>query len=85
MVLAAEGCFCFDCGAKQRIISVADNTLTKREVIGYYFHCGYGYKAVVYLLKSYYDIQLSERTLKKRLKKCNLRKNSKTDDSLLRT
>ena len=56
MVLAAEGCFCFGCGAKQRIISVADNTLTKREVIAYYFHCGYGYKAVVYLLKTYYDI-----------------------------
>ena len=37
---------------KKKIISIGDNTLTEREVIGYYFHCGYGYKVIAYLLKT---------------------------------
>ena len=39
--LAIEGSFCFVCGAEKRITLIGDNTLTEREVIGYYFHCGY--------------------------------------------
>ena len=63
MELTTKGCFCFDCGVKKkRIISIADDTLTEREVIGYQFHCGYGYKANVDLLKNFCDISLSEKT-----------------------
>ena len=40
--LATEGPFCFGCGAKKRVTLIVDNILTEREVIGYYFHCGYG-------------------------------------------
>ena len=70
---------------KKRITLIEDNTLTEREVIGYYFHCGYGYKAIVHLLKTYYDISLSERTLKRRLQKYNLKKSSTTNDSVVCT
>ena len=68
---------------KKRITSIGDNTLTEREVRGSYFHCSY--KAVVHFLKTYCDISSSERTLKRRLQKCNLRKNIRSDDSVLRT
>ena len=27
---------------KKRVTLIVDNILTEREVIGYYFHCGYG-------------------------------------------
>ena len=64
---------------------IGDDTLTEWEVIGYYFHGGYGYKAIVHLWKTYCDISLSERTLKRRMQECNLRKNSKIDDSVLCT
>ena len=83
MELATEECFCFDCAAIKRITSIGDNTLTEREVCGSYFHCSF--KVVVHSLKTYCDISSSERTLKRRLQKCNLRKNIKTDDSVLRT
>ena len=82
MELATEECFCFDCAAIKRITSIGDNTLTEREVCGSYFHCSF--KVVVHFLKTYCDISSSERTLKRRLQKCNLRKNIKTDDSVLR-
>ena len=52
MKLATEGCFCFNCEGKKEIALIGDNTLTEREVIGYYFHYGYGYKAIVHLLKT---------------------------------
>ena len=39
----------------------------------------------MHLLKTFCDILLSERKLKRRLQKCNLRKSSKTDDSALGT
>ena len=39
----------------------------------------------MHLLKTFCDISLSERNVKRRLQKCDLRKNSKTDDSVLRT
>ena len=39
----------------------------------------------MHLLKTFCDISLSERNLKRCLQKCNLRKNSKTDDSALGT
>ena len=64
---------------------IGDDTLTKRELIRYYFDCGYSYKAIVHLLNTYWDISLSERTLKRRLQKCNLRNNSNTDDSVVCT
>ena len=70
---------------KKRITLIGDNSLAEREVIGYFFYCGYDYKPIVHLLKTHCDISLSERTLKRRLQKCNLRKNSNTDDSVLRT
>ena len=82
--ISTEGLFCFGSGTKKRITLTEDNILTEREVIDYYFHCGYGYKAIVHLMKTYCDILLSERTLKRRLQKYNLRKNSNTDDSVLR-
>ena len=67
---------------------VGDNVFTERvigwKIIGNYFHCGYGYKTIVHLLKTYSDIPVSERTLKRRWQKYNLRKNSNTDDSVLR-
>ena len=72
--LATEGSFYFGCGAKKRITLIGDNTFIERDVIGYYFHCGYGYKAIVHLLKTHLDISLSERTLKRCLQKYNLRK-----------
>ena len=82
--LATEGSFCFGCGAKKkRITLIGDNTVTEREVIAYYFHCGYDYKAIVHLLKTNSDISLSERILKRHLQKYNLRKNCNTDDSVL--
>ena len=71
--------------SNERIILIGGNTLTEREVISYYFHCGYDYKAIVHLLKTHWDISLSKRTLKRRLQKYNLRKNSNIDDSVLRT
>ena len=93
--------FCFRCGIelatqglfvlvaeqkkKKKITLIGDNSLAEREVIGYFFYCGYDYKRIVHLLKTHCDISLSERTLKTRLQKCNLRKNSNTDDSVLRT
>ena len=83
--ISAEGLFCFGCRTKKRITLTEDNILTEREVIDYYFHCGYGYKAIVHLLEIYCDISLSEKTLKRGLQKYNLRKNSNTDDSVLRT
>ena len=43
---------------RRRITSIGDDTLTEREVMGYYFHCGYGYKAIVHLLKTYCDISM---------------------------
>ena len=64
--LATEGSFYFGWGAKKRITLIGDNTLTEREVIGYYFHYGYDYKAIAQLLKTHCDISLSERTLKRR-------------------
>ena len=70
---------------KKGITLIEDNALTEREVIGYYFHCGYGYKAIVHLLKTYCDISLSERTLKRRLQKYNLKKSSTTNDSVVCT
>ena len=71
--------------AKQKKITlIGENTLTEREVISYYFHCGYNYQAIVHLLKTHWDISLSERTLKRRLQKYNLRKNSNINDSVLR-
>ena len=39
----------------------------------------------MHLLKTHCDISFSERTLKRRLQKNNLRKNSNTEDSVLRT
>ena len=83
--ISTKGLFCFGSGTKKRITLTEDNILTEREVIDYYFHCGYGYKAIVHLMKTYCDILLSERTLKRRLQKYNLTKNSNTDDSVLRT
>ena len=70
---------------KKGITLIGDNTLAEREVIAYYFHCGYDYKAIVHLLKTHSDISLSARTLKRHLQKYNLRKNSNTDDSVLWT
>ena len=81
--LATEGSFCFGCRARKRISLIGDSTLTEREVIGYYFHCGYDYKAIVHLLKTHCDYSLSKRTLKRLLPKYNLRKNSNTDDPVL--
>ena len=69
---------------KKRISLIGDNALIEREVVGYYVHCGYGYKAIVHLLKTHCDISFSERTLKRPLLKNKLRKNSNTDDSVLR-
>ena len=40
--LATEGPICFGCGAKKRVTLIVDKILTEREVIGFYFHCGYG-------------------------------------------
>ena len=57
----------------------------EREFINCYFHCGYGFKTIVHLLKTHCDVSLSERKLKRRLQKCNLKKNSNTDDSVLHT
>ena len=85
IALATEGSFCFGCGAKKMITLIGGNTLTEREVTSYYFHCGYDYKAIVHLLNTHCHISLSGRTLKRRLQKYNLRKNSNTDDSVLRT
>ena len=67
------------------ITLIGGNTLTEREVTSYYFHCGYDYKAIVHLVNNHCHISLSGRTLKRRLQKYNLRKNSNTDDSVLRT
>ena len=61
ITLVTEGSFCFGCGAKKRITLTGDNTLTEREVIGHYFHCGFDYKASVHFLKTHCDISLSER------------------------
>ena len=83
--LATQGLFVLVAEQKKRITLIGDNSLAEREVIGYFFYCGYDYKPVVHLLKTHCDISLSERTLKRRLQKCNLRKNSNTDDSVLRT
>ena len=70
--LATEGSICFGCGAKKKRISlIGDNALIEREVIGYYVHCGYSYKAIVHLLKTHCDISFSERTLKRPLLKIN--------------
>ena len=77
--------FLFWLRSKKKITLIGKNTLTEREVISYYFHCGYDYKAIVHLLKTHWDISLSKRTLKRRLQKYNLRKNSNIDDSVLRT
>ena len=64
-----RGVFVLIAEQKERITSIGDNTLTEREVIGYYFHCDYGYKAIVDLLKTYYYISLSEKTLNRHLQK----------------
>ena len=69
---------------EKKITLIGENTLTEREVISYYFHCGYDYKSIVHLLETHWDISLSERTLKRRLQKYNLRKNSNIDDYVLR-
>ena len=62
------GSFCFGCRAKKKKITlIGDNSLAEREVIGYFFYCGYDYKPIVHLLKTHCDISLSERTLKRRL------------------
>ena len=61
ITLVTEGSFCFGCGAKKRITLTGDNTLTEREVIGHYFHCGFDYKASVHFLKTHCDISLRER------------------------
>jgi hypothetical protein len=37
---------------------------TEREIIEYYFHRGFQYKNIVFLLEKYHNIRLSERTLK---------------------
>ena len=58
--LATEGSFCFGFESKKRITLIEDNIFTERvigwKVIGYYFHCGYSYKTIVHLLKTYCDI-----------------------------
>ena len=64
-----RGVFVLIAEQKERITSIGDNTLTEREVIGYYFHCDYGYKAIVDLLKTYYYISLSKKTLNRHLQK----------------
>ena len=64
-----RGVFVLIAEQKERITSIGDNTLTEREVIGYYFHCDYVYKAIVDLLKTYYYISLSEKTLNRHLQK----------------
>ena len=80
-----RGLFVLVAEQKKRITLIGDNTLTEKEVMGYYFHCGYDYKAIMHLLKTQCDISWSERTLERRLQKYNLRKNSNTNDSALRT
>ena len=80
-----RGLFVLVAEQKKRITLIGDNTFTEREVVGNYFHCGYDYRAIVHLLKTHCNISLSQRTLKRRLQKYNLRKNSNTDDSVLRT
>ena len=85
ITLVTEGSFCFGCGAKKMITLIGDNTLTEREVIGHYFHCGFDYEAIIHFLKTHCDISLSERTLKRRLQKYNLRQISKANDSVLWT
>ena len=57
--LATEGSFYFGCVRKNKISLIGDNTLTEREVIGFWFRCGYGYEAIIHLLKTHCDISLS--------------------------
>ncbi len=47
---------------------------TEQEIIQKYFHRGYDYRLITCLLKNEHSINISVRTLKRRLKACNLSK-----------
>ena len=47
---------------------------TEQEIIEKYFHCGYNYRLITCLLKNEHAIDMSVRTLKRRLKAYNLSK-----------
>ena len=60
------------------------HSLKGKLLVTYYLHCDYDYKAIVHLLKTHCNISLTERALKRPLQKYNIRKNSNTNDSVLR-
>ena len=46
----------------------------ERELIEYYFNCGYSYEVILEFLERYHDISISLRTLKRRLNAYGLKK-----------
>ena len=57
----------------------------EKEVITYYFNCGYTYDAMIDFLRTQHGISISLRTLKRRLKEYNLkRKNVNVDEANVR-
>ena len=77
---------CSNCGEKtyQSYSRKPPDNGSEEELITHYFKLHYSYVAIITFLKNYYDIGISVRTLKRRLKHYGLTKRNEniTEDQL---
>ena len=82
--LNTKFCLLFTCGLKCDIILL--KTENEREIIENYFHAGYKYDLIVCLLMKKHGIEMTVRTLKRRLKSYHLsRRNENISEDNVRT
>ena len=72
--LQQDNLYCSQCGTLKIHVVNTDDLCTEKEIIDYYFTKGLRYVSILLFIKLYHNIDISLRTLKRRLSDYGLRK-----------